>query len=113
METIYYGFLHQILCFLHEKNFNYHQAEFADNTENLYFIFTKMQIKEFKVTVFWDGALCRLVEVSRGFRDLLMIGAANTSKILVNFYQTAQHNTPEDIQLHSCHCENLNLTKEK
>jgi hypothetical protein len=32
---------------------------------------------------------------------------ASTSKTLVNFYQTTQHNNPEDSQLHIHHHENL------
>jgi hypothetical protein len=33
--------------------------------------------------------------------------AASTSETLVNFYQTTQHNKPEENDLHSHHCENL------
>jgi hypothetical protein len=38
-----------------------------------------------KMAVFWVLALCSLVE-----------GAASTSETSVNFYQTTQHNNPED-----------------
>jgi hypothetical protein len=52
------------VCFM-IRNLDYHQAELADITETSNFIFTKMQTKEeLKVTVFWDGALCSLVQVS-------------------------------------------------
>jgi hypothetical protein len=37
----------------------------------------------------------------------LMQVAASTSEMLVNSYQTTQHNNPEDSHLHTCHCENL------
>jgi hypothetical protein len=33
--------------------------------------------------------------------------AASTSETAVNFYQTTQHNNPEDSHLHTCHHENL------
>jgi hypothetical protein len=36
-----------------------------------------------------------------------MTEKANTSEIMVNFYQTAQHNHPEKSHLHTHCCENL------
>jgi hypothetical protein len=36
-----------------------------------------------------------------------MMEAANTSEMLVNFYQTTQCNNPEDSHLHTHCCENL------
>jgi hypothetical protein len=37
----------------------------------------------------------------------LMMEAANTSEMSVNFYHTTQRNNPEDSHLHTRHCENL------
>jgi hypothetical protein len=37
----------------------------------------------------------------------LLMEAAGTSEMSVNFYQTIQHNNPEDSYLHTHHCENL------
>jgi hypothetical protein len=42
------------------------------------------------MTVFWDVASCSLVLIT------LMMEAASTSETSVNFYQTTQHNIPED-----------------
>jgi hypothetical protein len=51
------------------------------------------------MTVFWVVAQCRLIA--------LMTEAESTSETSVNFYQTTQHNNPEDSHLHTrCH-ENL------
>jgi hypothetical protein len=58
-----------------------------------------------KMTIFWVVVLCSLVEVYRRFRGVatsittLMMEAASTSKMLVNFYQTALRNNPEDSHL--------------
>jgi hypothetical protein len=62
------------------------------------------------MTVLWDVAPCRLVEVYRRFRDAccfhlqslfaLMMEAASTSETSVNSYQTTRRNIPEDIHLH-------------
>jgi hypothetical protein len=40
----------------------------------------------------------------------LMMEAASTSEMSINFYQTTWHNNPEDSHLHSHCCEDLNLT---
>jgi hypothetical protein len=64
-----------------------------------------------EMTVFWDGALCSLVEVYRRFRGpcclhhqgdecALMMEAASTTEMSVNFYQTTRRNIPEDSHLH-------------
>jgi hypothetical protein len=39
----------------------------------------------------------------------LMMEAASTSEMLVNFYQTTQRNNPEDSHLRTLHRENLNI----
>jgi hypothetical protein len=57
-----------------------------------------------KMAVFWVVMLCSLVEV---YRFSLMMDAARTFEILVNFYQTTQHYNPEDSHLHTHHHENL------
>jgi hypothetical protein len=70
---------------------------------------------------FWVVALYSLVEDYQHFRGAcclhhhhqaasiiaLMMEAASTSEMSVNFYQTAQHNNPEDSHLHTHHHENL------
>jgi hypothetical protein len=35
------------------------------------------------------------------------VAAASTSEMSINFYQTTQHNNPEDSHLYTHHCENL------
>jgi hypothetical protein len=63
-----------------------------------------------KMAVFWVVALCSLVEVYGHFRGACCLHhqdddhcpnmeAASTSEMLVNFYQTTQHNNPEDSHL--------------
>jgi hypothetical protein len=37
----------------------------------------------------------------------LMMEAASTYEMLVNFYHTTWRYSPEDSHLHTCHCENL------
>jgi hypothetical protein len=37
----------------------------------------------------------------------LMMEVASTSETLVNFYQTAWHNNPENSHLYTRHCDNL------
>jgi hypothetical protein len=37
----------------------------------------------------------------------LMMEAASTSEMSVNFYQTTRRNNPEDSHLHTRRCENL------
>jgi hypothetical protein len=62
-----------------------------------------------KMAIFWVVAPYGLVEVYRRFREAcclhhliaLMMEAANTSEMTVNFYQTTRHNNPEDSHLHS------------
>jgi hypothetical protein len=51
-----------------------------------------------KMAVFWIVALCSLVEVYRRFR--VMMEAASTSEMLVNFYQTTWRCNPEDSHLY-------------
>jgi hypothetical protein len=60
-----------------------------------------------KMTVFWDVALCSLIEIYH-FSEVLtssfigaMMKAVSTSETLVNFYQIAWCNIPEDSHLHS------------
>jgi hypothetical protein len=60
-----------------------------------------------KMAVFWVVAPCSLVEVYRRFRAMsLMLKAASTSEMLVNFYQTARRNNLEDSP-HTRRCDNL------
>jgi hypothetical protein len=72
------------------------------------------------MTVFWDVSLCSLVEVYQRFRGAyclhhqgaliiisLILEAASTCEILVNFYQTTQQNIPEDSHLHTYRREKL------
>jgi hypothetical protein len=47
-----------------------------------------------KMTVFWDGAPCSLVEVA------LMMEAVSTCETAINFYKAVWHNIPENSQLH-------------
>jgi hypothetical protein len=51
-----------------------------------------------KRTVFWDVALCSLIEVCRRFRGAIamMMEAVSTSETSVNFYQTTWRKIPED-----------------
>jgi hypothetical protein len=53
-------------------------------------------VRTTKVTVFWDVAIIAL-----------MMEAAITSEMLVNFYQTTWCNSPEDSHLHTRRRENL------
>jgi hypothetical protein len=54
-----------------------------------------------KMAVFWVVAQCSLVEVYQHFRVLatLIMEAARTSEMLINFYQTTWHYNPEDSHL--------------
>jgi hypothetical protein len=58
-----------------------------------------------KMTVFWEGASCSLVDVYQSFRGgychhhaaciiILIVEAASISETLVNFYQTTCRNIP-------------------
>jgi hypothetical protein len=67
-----------------------------------------------KMTVFWDVAVCSLVEVKQHFRGVtasiiraLLREAVKTSKTSVNFYQTTRRNIPEDSHLHTRRREKL------
>jgi hypothetical protein len=55
-----------------------------------------------KITIFWDVALCSLVEDYRRFRgtEVLMMEAARTSETSVNLNQTTQRNIPEERHLY-------------
>jgi hypothetical protein len=53
-----------------------------------------------KMTVFWDVAPCSLDESLIA----LLMEAASTSEMLVNFYQTTQCNIPEDSHLQKIDC---------
>jgi hypothetical protein len=46
--------------------------------------------------------LCYIYQIGQGIA--LMMQAASTSEMLVNFYQTAWHNNPEDSHLHCWNC---------
>jgi hypothetical protein len=74
------------------------------------------------MTVFWDVAPCRLVEIDLRFRAAcclhhqgdeitsliaLMIETASSSGTSVNFYQQKRRNIPEDSPLHDRRRENL------
>jgi hypothetical protein len=49
------------------------------------------------MTVFWDDALCSLLEIYRRVRSIaLMMDTVNTSETQANFYQTTRRNSPED-----------------
>jgi hypothetical protein len=52
--------------------------------------FQVLMATSMKIAVLWDVALCSLIEIDRHFR-----GAHS-----VSFYQTTQHNIPEDSHLH-------------
>jgi hypothetical protein len=64
------------------------------------------KIRLMKMAVFWVVAPCSLVEVYRRFRGAcchhqaitLMMKAASTSEMSVNFYQAARLNNPENSQ---------------
>jgi hypothetical protein len=60
---------------------------------------------------FWVVAPCSLEEDVSEVLAASIIRAvtetASTSETLVNFYQTTQHNNPEDSHLHTHCCENL------
>jgi hypothetical protein len=64
------------------------------------------------MTVFWVAPY-NLVEVTNVSELLaasiiaLMMEAASTSEMSVNFYQTMWHNNPEGCHLHTHCCENL------
>jgi hypothetical protein len=64
-----------------------------------------------KMAVFWVVVPCSLVEVYRGFTE-----AARTSETSINFYQTVQHNHPEDSHLYlavsdnyQCETDNIKI----
>jgi hypothetical protein len=60
-----------------------------------------------KMAVFWDVVPCSLVEVIT-----LMIEAASTSEMSVNFYQTTWRKNPEDSHLqHSTYDSTLKFMK--
>jgi hypothetical protein len=87
-----------------------------DRSKNLNF--SEEQKEEMKMTVFWDVAPCSLVEVYRRFRCAHCLHhqgdeTTRTSKMSVNFYQTARHNIPEDVHLHTRHRQNLKSQKEE
>jgi hypothetical protein len=82
--------------------------------------FEVLMAASMKMAIFWVAGPCSLVEVYLRFRgtsclhhqgsekvsesDLLialMMEAASTSEMLVNFYQTTQHYNPEGSHLHS------------
>jgi hypothetical protein len=64
-----------------------------------------------KMAVFWVVMPCSLVVCSLAIT--LMMEAASTSEMLVNFYQTTRNYNPEDSHLHTCHHENLKSHKIK
>jgi hypothetical protein len=60
-----------------------------------------------KMAAFWVAAPCSLADVYQHFTDAcslhhqgLMMKAASTSEMSVNFNQTTQHNHPEDSHMH-------------
>jgi hypothetical protein len=62
-------------------------------------------VASMKMDFFWVVALCSLVEVYQCFRGpccpiTLMMKAARTSEMLVNFYQTTWRYNPEDSYLY-------------
>jgi hypothetical protein len=57
-------------------------------------IFQVLTAASMKKTVFWDIALCSLVQTA------LMMEAVSTSEISVNFYGTTRRNIPEDSHIH-------------
>jgi hypothetical protein len=70
-----------------------------------------LTFKRFKQTrrLLSPGLLRRVVEVHQRFRGLvaLMMAAASTSEMSVNFYQTTRRNNPEDSNLHIRRRENM------
>jgi hypothetical protein len=62
------------------------------------------------MAVFWDVALCSLVEVSRRSASIIIAmkeEAASTSETSVNVYQTTRRKFPEDRHLHTRRRDNL------
>jgi hypothetical protein len=59
-----------------------------------------------KMTVLWDVATCRLIDIDRRFREItgsniwMMMEAIISSETSVSIYQTTWCNTPEDSHLH-------------
>jgi hypothetical protein len=56
------------------------------------------------VVVFWDVALCGLLDIDQHFRGAyclitLMMDAINSSEVLISIDQTTQGNIPEDSHL--------------
>jgi hypothetical protein len=77
----------------------------------LLFLLAARTVDILKMAVFWVVAPCRLVEVFSevlaAFIIALMMEAASTSEMSVNFYQTTQRYNPEDSHLLTCHRENF------
>jgi hypothetical protein len=69
------------------------------------------------MAVFWDVALCSVVETECYFRGVYSLlnqetdgpddEAVSTSEMFVNFYQTTWHKFLKDSHLHTCCCQNL------
>jgi hypothetical protein len=53
----------------------------------------------------WDVVPCRVVEIEQHFRgdDIPVMEAVSASEMSVSFYQTTQHNIPEESHCHSQH----------
>jgi hypothetical protein len=69
---------------------------------------TKITQTTYKVTAFWDIALCILVEIH--IRQVLTASIDGGSKLLWNsvcFCETTWHNIPDGCCLHTCCHENL------
>jgi hypothetical protein len=63
-----------------------------------------------KMTVFWVGAPCSLVDISEVLSAsiiALIMEAVRTSETSVNFYQTTRRYNPEDSRLHTRRREKL------
>jgi hypothetical protein len=69
-----------------------------------------------KTTVFWDVALCSLVEVYRRFGGpccliALLMETGSASEMSVNFYHSTWCNMPKDSHLQGISCFSLDISR--
>jgi hypothetical protein len=68
-----------------------------------------LTVVSMKMILFWNVALCSLIEIDQHFRGIyclidLMMEAASISGTSVNFYEAIWRNIPEDSHLHAVPC---------